>query len=115
MPYWIAAAITAVVSIAYASAFRWSEQIAFQYLGESQWIVFLVVPLAILMSALMAEFLAPAAAGSGIPQLIAAMELARRQHGFVEKLRGGAERPLIRRCPNGETRTGSTCHPALNS
>lgn len=85
-PYWVAAALAALFSVFYAYAFRWSEQVAFYYLGDTSFWGFILIPIAIFSSTLLAEIFAPPAAGSGIPQLIAGVELARDSHPFVDKL-----------------------------
>lgn len=87
-PYWAAAATTALVSLAFAQLFRWSESIALTYLtGHPYWAIF-VIPAAILTSAALAEFFSPTAAGSGIPQLIAGVELAKNSSPFLDKMLG---------------------------
>lgn len=87
-PYWFAAAVTAFASLAYAQLFRWSEDFAFHLLGVHTAWGFVVIPVGILLSAALAEFFSPSAAGSGIPQIIAGIELAKSPHPFLDKMLG---------------------------
>lgn len=88
IPYWIGAALTALVSIVYASMFRASEDLAFRWIHSWHGLVFIVVPLTILASVALAEFFSPLAAGSGIPQVIAALEISRKPNAFLDRLLG---------------------------
>ncbi len=87
-PYWLAAAITALVSVLYAKVFAWSEDLAFSWTRSLGYWCFLIIPLALLVSFLMSHFGSPEASGSGIPQLIAAVEMAPSENPMLKKLLG---------------------------
>lgn len=88
LPYWIAAAITALVSVLYARVFAWSEEVAVTWsLSHPLW-SFLIVPIALLVSASLAHFFSPLAAGSGIPQLLVAVEVSEKGHPLLQKILG---------------------------
>lgn len=76
IPFWIASLLTGLVTVGYERLFVWSEatfQAWFQRIPE--W-AFLLTPVCFLLSWGLVRVLAPAARGSGIPQLMAAIELA---------------------------------------
>lgn len=86
LPYWLAGALTAAVSVVYAKAFGWSEKLAFSWVEEHPALGFLIVPSAMLLSSLMVHFLSAYAGGSGIPQLLAAIEVSDKPNPLVDKI-----------------------------
>ncbi|HVK60171.1 MAG TPA: chloride channel protein [Bdellovibrionales bacterium] len=88
MPYWGAATIAALVSIFYAKVFAWCEQMGLSIFEAHHWLVFISIPVAIIGSTLLAELFSPTAAGSGIPQLIAAVEMSRHPNTFLDRMLG---------------------------
>lgn len=75
VPFWIAGSLTALVSTLYAKIFAAAEAYAFQmYNLSGYWFIFLPV-IFFLMSWCFVVLFAPRANGSGIPQLMAAIEL----------------------------------------
>jgi len=86
LPYWIAAALTALVSVVYAWAFRWAEGVSTIWHIAHPSLAFVIVPVTMIGSMCLAKYLAPGASGSGIPQLMAADELTGRNPEWVEKL-----------------------------
>lgn len=85
-PYWIAAALTALVSVIYAKVFSWSEQLALTWSGEHSSWAFIITPIAIFISMLVAHYFSPEAAGSGIPQLVAAVEVSKHPNTKLRAL-----------------------------
>lgn len=85
-PFWIAAAITAVVSVIYAKVFGWSEELAFQWVDVNPWFAVIITPTAMWLSMALAHFLSPYSSGSGIPQLLAAVEISREPHPLLKPL-----------------------------
>lgn len=84
LPFWIGAAIAALVAVFYAKLFAWGEEWA---LTHTQGTTLLwTAPLAILVSFLLGHFFSKEALGSGIPQIIAATELAKNESSLLEKL-----------------------------
>jgi H+/Cl- antiporter ClcA len=79
LPYWLAASLTALVSVFYARAFAWSEDVARDWGIARPELSFLIIPLALLVSAEMARIFVKFASGSGIPQLIAAVEISHNE------------------------------------
>lgn len=76
LPYQVAAVITALIAVGYAKLFEYIEHVQHWILGKHpDWIV-VSVPLSFLTSWFLVRKLAPLAGGSGIPQLMAAIEVA---------------------------------------
>lgn len=87
MPFWLAAALVALISVAYNYLFNYCEELAISY-SSTYW-VYVFPPFAILGSFLVAHFISKEASGSGIPQVIACVELSQmsdEKKGILEKL-----------------------------
>lgn len=84
LPFWICAALTALVSVFYTYIFAAAETWAINQ-ASTFWI-YLTAPLAMLISFLIGHFFSKEAIGSGIPQVIAAVDLAPSKHPYLEKL-----------------------------
>lgn len=89
LPFWIAGSVTALVATMYAKLFAVAESysiVLYQYLGN--WFV-LVVPIFFVASWFFVHYYAPRANGSGIPQLMASIELLHNQEErMIKKLLG---------------------------
>ena len=86
LPYWISAAITALFSVVYARVFGWSEKIAFDWSEVHPLWAFFMVPSSMMLSTALAQWISPLAAGSGIPQLLAAVEISREPTPLMDRL-----------------------------
>lgn len=76
LPYQVAAVITALIAVGYARLFEGMEDIQHWVLGKHpQWIL-VSVPTSFLLSWFLVRRFSPFAGGSGIPQLMAAIEVA---------------------------------------
>ncbi|MBK8965606.1 MAG: chloride channel protein [Saprospiraceae bacterium] len=89
IPLWVASALTGLVAVAYEDLFVLFEQTGKALHGLSPWIVFFTTPLFFALAWYMTARIAPNARGSGIPQLLAAVELA-----------GTSRQALVRRLLN---------------
>lgn len=76
LPYQVSAVLTALVAVGYARLFHWMEDINLDILAHDPRWIFLTAPLSFLLSWWLVVRLAPLAGGSGIPQLMAAVEVA---------------------------------------
>src|SRR6187402_1986929 len=83
-PYWVAAGISALTAVFYAKIFAASEAWGLAH-SNSAWI-FVFAPLSIVISFLIGHFISKEAIGSGIPQVIAAAEMAKDKPPLLEKL-----------------------------
>ncbi len=75
LPFWIASLLTGIVAVAYERVFVWAEETSFTWLRAQPLLAFVLTPLAFLIAWLLCRQLAPAARGSGIPQVMAAIDL----------------------------------------
>lgn len=76
LPYQVAAVLTALVAVGYAWLFHWMEDQNLALLAYDRRSIFLTAPISFLVSWFLVVRFAPLAGGSGIPQLMAAIELA---------------------------------------
>ena len=80
MPFWMASLITGLVAVGYTRLFGYSENIFRTLLRWHPWMIFIATPLFFLLAWLVVHYFAPNAKGSGIPQVMAAIELATPKH-----------------------------------
>ncbi len=76
IPYLISAVITAVMAVFYAKAFHQAEKLMTFIFQYNAWLMFVISPIAFIVSWWLVKKFAPYAKGSGIPQVMAAVELA---------------------------------------
>jgi H+/Cl- antiporter ClcA len=87
IPFWVAAAITGLVAVLYAKLFVLAEHGTAFIFQFHAWFLFVVSPVCFIAAWWVVTRWAPHARGSGIPQVMAAMELATpKQDGKVNKL-----------------------------
>ena len=80
LPFWVASVLTGLMAVGYEKVFGWAEQASFTWLGRTPWLAFGLTPLAFGGSWLLVRQLAPAARGSGIPQVMAGIALSNPAH-----------------------------------
>lgn len=71
---WISAIVTGVVAVLYAQAFRFVESLTLKILSVEPYLIFVSTPLFFLGAWWLVDRFAPEAVGSGIPQVMAAIE-----------------------------------------
>lgn len=76
LPYQVAAVITALIAVGYARLFEGMEDVQHWVLGKHPQWIYVSVPGSFLLSWFLVRKFAPFAGGSGIPQLMAAIEVA---------------------------------------
>ncbi|MCB0791003.1 MAG: chloride channel protein [Flavobacteriales bacterium] len=76
LPYQVAAVLTALIAVGFAQLFHLVEQLNRWMLGLHPYVVFISAPVGFMLSWWLVRRFAPMAAGSGIPQLSAAIEVA---------------------------------------
>lgn len=87
VPFWIGSIITGIFAVFYAKLFTWAEELLFFILDWKAWLVFLLTPTAFLLSWWIVKRFAPYAKGSGIPQVMASVELANpKENSKIKKL-----------------------------
>lgn len=75
IPFWIAAILTGLIAVAYTKLFNLSELMLHKALGWHRWLIFILAPLNFFMSWYIVKKFAHNARGSGIPQVMAAIDL----------------------------------------
>lgn len=76
LPYQLAAVLTALVAVGFTKLFMWAEHRNLELITAHPDLIFITAPLAFLLSWWMVRRFSPMAGGSGVPQLIAAAEVA---------------------------------------
>ena len=87
VPFWIGSFITGVFAVFYAQLFQWGENLMHSLMNWHSWLIFIVAPIAFVLSWWLVKKFAPYAKGSGIPQIMAAVELANpKEHSKISTL-----------------------------
>ena len=87
VPFWVASLLTGLMAVGYEKVFGWAEQVSFAWLARAPGLAFGLTPAAFGLSWLLVNRLAPAARGSGIPQVMAGIELSNpAQHRHTDYL-----------------------------
>lgn len=87
LPFWIASLATGLVAVAYTKLFGYSENVLHNVMEWNKGSLFIITPLCFLLAWLVVQWFAPNAKGSGIPQVMAAIELsAPRNEHKIDKL-----------------------------
>jgi len=76
IPFWIASLFTGVVAVIYARLFAFAEKGTAYIIHWHLWLLFIVTPVCFLVAWWLVRRFAPFARGSGIPQVMASIELA---------------------------------------
>lgn len=76
IPFWIGSFITGIFAVLYAQIFQWGENLMHAMMKWHSWLIFIVAPVAFVLSWWLVKRFSPYAKGSGIPQVMAAVELA---------------------------------------
>ena len=75
IPFWTGSFIVAAIAVVYAWLFHHAELLMFEIIGYKKWLIFLILPAGFILSWWIVKTFAPYAKGSGIPQVIAAIEM----------------------------------------
>lgn len=87
IPFWIGSVITGFFAVMYASVFSWGEKLLAIILHWNDWMIFIIAPICFVLSWWLVKEFAPNAKGSGIPQVMAAVELANpKEHSKIRSL-----------------------------
>src|ERR1700754_4633982 len=76
IPFWIASLLTGIVALLYAKLFALAEKGTAYIIHLHLWLLFIITPVCFLISWWLVRQFAPFARGSGIPQVMASIELA---------------------------------------
>lgn len=87
IPFWIASFITALLAVAYTKLFNFSEGVLQSALSWNRWSIFVLAPVCFFLAWWIVQLYSKNARGSGIPQVMAAIELAGPKYSYaVDKL-----------------------------
>lgn len=87
IPFWIGSVITGFFAVMYAKIFAWGENLLHFILNWHDWMIFFIAPVGFVLSWWLVKEFAPYAKGSGIPQVMAAVELANpKEHKKIRSL-----------------------------
>ncbi|MFL9832983.1 chloride channel protein [Chryseobacterium terrae] len=87
IPFWIGSVITGFFAVMYAKLFAWGENLLHFILNWHDWMIFIIAPIGFVLSWWLVKEFAPNAKGSGIPQVMAAVELANpKEHKKIRNL-----------------------------
>ena len=87
IPFWAASLITGLIAVFYSKIFAYLEGQTFLIIGQEKWMIFIITPVCFFLAWWVVIRFAKYARGSGIPQVMAAIELANpRYNKKVEKL-----------------------------
>jgi len=77
IPYWVASLLVGLIAVYYGRAFSWAENLGMQLFTTHRYLIFIIPPIAFIIAWWLVKQFAPYARGSGNPQVIAAIELAK--------------------------------------
>ncbi|MEO6233441.1 MAG: chloride channel protein [Ferruginibacter sp.] len=87
LPFWVGAFITGVTAVMYAQLFAWAEAGTHFIYQQASWLFFIVTPLSFFLALYFVFKFATYSRGSGIPQVMASIELSNPKHNHkVNKL-----------------------------
>ncbi|GEJ44281.1 MULTISPECIES: chloride channel protein [unclassified Chryseobacterium] len=87
IPFWIGSVITGFFAVMYAQVFAWGEHLMNFIFDWHAWMIFIIAPTGFVLSWWLVKEFAPNAKGSGIPQVMAAVELANpKEHRKIRNL-----------------------------
>lgn len=80
IPFWVASVAAGLIAVGYTKLFNYAESWQHYFWNWHHWSLFFIAPLGFLIAWILVARFAPAARGSGIPQVMAAIELASPRH-----------------------------------
>ena len=87
IPFWIGSVITGFFAVMYAKIFAWGEKLLELIMNWHDWMIFIISPIAFVLSWWLVKAFAPYSKGSGIPQVMAAVEMANpKEHNKIKYL-----------------------------
>ncbi|MCD9855234.1 chloride channel protein [Epilithonimonas sp. JDS] len=76
VPFWVGSIITGIIAVLYAQVFAFGEHTLNKILDWHLWMIFIIAPAGFVLSWWLVKKYAPFAKGSGIPQVMAAVDFA---------------------------------------
>lgn len=76
IPFWTGSFVIGLIAVVYARLFHHAELLMFEIVDYKKWLLFIMLPAGFILSWWIVKKFSPYAKGSGIPQVMAAIELA---------------------------------------
>lgn len=87
IPFWIASLLTGLVAVGYTKLFAFAEEKRAILFHHGAWLFFILTPFCFVAAWWVVQKYSPYARGSGIPQIMASIELATpREHNKVDRM-----------------------------
>src|SRR6201996_1440408 len=87
IPFWIASIITGIIAVLYTKLFVAAEGLTALVFNLHHWLIFILTPCCFIIAWWLVQRFAPYARGSGIPQVMAAIDLSSaKTQTLVDKL-----------------------------
>jgi len=89
IPFWIASIITGLAAVLYTKLFVAAEDVTTFIFNHHAWLLFIVTPACFVLAWWLVQWFSPYARGSGIPQVMAAIQISSpKTTGIIDKLLG---------------------------
>lgn len=76
IPFWVASLFTGLMAVLFTKLFGYAERGTHSILQHNTWLLFIITPACFVLAWWVVKKFAPYARGSGIPQVMASIELA---------------------------------------
>src|SRR5687768_9202196 len=87
IPFWIASVLTGLIAVGYAGLFNYAEQLQQFIFHYYKWSIFIICPVCFIIAWFIVQKFGNKARGSGIPQVMAAIELSTpKYNNKIDKL-----------------------------
>src|SRR6476469_731492 len=83
IPFWIASLLTGLIAVVFTKSFAYVEEQSSFIFQHAAWTFFIITPLCFVISWQLVKRLAPYSRGSGIPQVMAAADLATPKYNYL--------------------------------
>lgn len=85
IPFWVASFLTGIAAVMYAKLFQWAEDLLQVLIRWNALSIFIIAPIGFVFSWWLVKKYAPYAKGSGIPQVMASIDLANPRNRYKLK------------------------------
>ncbi|AEV98214.1 chloride channel protein [Niastella koreensis] len=87
LPYWTASLLAGLLAVLYAKLFAWVEEANIFFLHTYKWSLLVITPVCFILGWWTIKRFSPFARGSGIPQIMASIELATpKEHNKIDRM-----------------------------
>ena len=83
LPFWIASLLTGLIAVGYTKLFGYAEALSHFIVHDRLWLLFILSPVCFVLAWWVVKKFEDSAGGSGIPQVIAAIELANPRYNYL--------------------------------